>query len=71
MAEMTQRTLLPLESIQGAFELLKTDVRRACLTQVGDTRQLQEQIQACLRFDTAVTQVCYVLCSDTLGYSGG
>lgn len=57
MSDPSNPNTLPLLSIGQAFELLKRDVQRTCLTQVGNARQLQEQIQACLRFENTITQV--------------
>lgn len=56
---MEQNPVLPLQvsNIFQAFELLKSDVLRACRTQIGDAARLGEQRDACDRLFATVTQV--------------
>ena len=51
----TQNTILI--TIATAFDHLKDSVHSALLTQLGDTAQLEQQIQACSRLSLQINQV--------------
>jgi hypothetical protein len=52
---MSTQTIL--DSIATAFEQLSNDVKTALRTQLGDSTQLEERIQACSRLLVQVNQV--------------
>jgi len=57
LRQTTMATQTILDSIVSAFEHLSNDVKIALRTQLGDSAQLEERIQACSRLLVQINQV--------------